>query len=108
MKQKLLRRNDKGFADKKLRKAWYKRSKMRNDFNKNKNDQNWENYKKQRNKCTSLKQKALSRYLEKKKDSSKTFWKTFGPYISSKGHNTNEDIMLLENDVIMRDTKNCW
>ena len=52
MKQKLLRGNDKGFSDKNLRKAWYNRSKMRNKFNKNKNDQNWENYKKQRNKCT--------------------------------------------------------
>ena len=105
IKQKILRGNDKGFADKTLRKAWYKRSRLRNKFNKNKTTENWELFKKQRNKCTSLKRKALSRYFEKKKDSSKSFWKTFGPYLSSRGHIINEDIILSENNEIERERK---
>ena len=104
-KQKTIRGNDKGFADKDLRKAWYNRSRLRNKFNKNKTTENWDKFKKQRNLCTSLKRKALHRYFEKKKDSTKSFWKTFGPYLSSKGHMVNEDILLLENGVIERDRK---
>ena len=105
IKQKFIRGNDKGFADKALRKAWYKRSRLRNKFNKNKTQENWEIFKKQRNICTSLKRKALSRYFEKKNVSSKDFWKIFGPYLSSKGHIINEDILLLENDKIEKDRK---
>ena len=104
-KQKIIRGNDKGFSDKPLRNAWYKRSKLRNIFNKNKTPENWENFKKQRNLCTTLKRRALKRYFEKKKDSAKSFWKTFGPYLSNRGHTIDEDILLLEKGEIERDRK---
>ena len=104
-KQRTVRGNDKGFADKSLRKAWYNRSRLRNKFNKNKTDGNWENFKKQRNRCTTLKRRALNRYFKKKSDSPKSFWKIFGPYLSNRGHNIDEDIMLLENGEIENDRK---
>ena len=63
LKKKIIRGNDGGFANKELRKAWYKRSKLRNIYNKNKNDENWGNFKKQRNICTSLTRKAKKRFF---------------------------------------------
>ena len=104
-KEKTLRGNEKGFADRLLRNAWYKRSRLRNNFNKNKSSENWEKYRKQRNLCTTLKRRALSRYFRKKNNSSKSFWKTFGPYLSNRGHIIDEDILLLEQGEIVRDRK---
>jgi hypothetical protein len=104
-KQKTVRGNDKGFSDKPLRKAWYIRSRLRNKFNKNKTPENWNNYKKQRNICTSLKRKALNRYFHRKKASPKGFWKTFSPYLSNKGHTIEEDILLLEKGELVQDRK---
>ena len=104
-KEKTLRGNDKGFADKIIRNAWYKRSRLRNNFNKSKSSENWEKYRKQRNLCTTLKRRALSRYFRKKNHSSKGFWKTFGTYLSNRGHFIDEDILLLEQGEIIRDRK---
>ena len=58
LKKKKVRGNDGGFANKELRKAWYKRSRIRNIYIKTKTEQNWQIFKKQRNLCTSLKRKA--------------------------------------------------
>ena len=59
LKNKKVRGNDGGFANKVLRKAWYKRSRLRNIYNKNKSDENWQKFKKQRNIYTSLIRKFL-------------------------------------------------
>ena len=61
--------NDDGFANKELRKSWYKRSQLRNIYNKNKTDENWKQFKKQRNLCTSIKRQTKKNFfIEKSKD----------------------------------------
>ena len=47
--QKLIRNNNQPFMTKTLRKAIMKRSKLRNKFNKERNIENWSEYKRQRN-----------------------------------------------------------
>ena len=103
LKRKKLRGNDAGFANKNLRKAWYTRSRFRNRYNKNPSSENWNLYKKQRNLCTSLKRQAKKDHFLNKTQSSGSFWKIFGKFISNKGHHTQEDFIIsingeLEND----------
>ena len=105
LKNKTKRRNYGGFANKELRKAWCTKSRLRNIYNRNKTDYNWQNFKKQRNLCTSLKRKAkLDFYMEKTK-SQQSFWKIFGPYLSNKGHHSQEDYVLLNDGNLMKDKK---
>ena len=103
LKKKKLRGNDAGFADKELRKAWYTRSRFRNKYNKNKTTENWEHFRKQRNLCTTLRRKAKRKYFLKKTIDSKSFWKIFGPFISNKGHHTQEDYIISINGELTND-----
>ena len=56
------------------------RSRPKNDFNKKRSDENWDNYKKQRNFCVKLlrqtKEKCFSDISVKSISNSKKFWKT--------------------------------
>ena len=105
LKKTKVRGNDGGFANKELRKAWYKRSKLLNMYNRNKTDENWDNYKKQRNKCTSLIRKAKSKFFIDKTKDRESFWKIFGPFISSKGHHTQEDYIVSVDGELVNDKK---
>ena len=83
LKKKQVRGNGGRFANKELRKAWYKRSKLRNIYTRNKTEDNLYNYKKQRNKCTSFIRKTKRKYLiDKTKDKNM-------PYHDSCLHSTN-------------------
>lgn len=94
IRRKKLRGNDGGFADKELRKAWYTRSRLRNKYIKNKTPGNWELYRRQRNHCTTLKRNAKNNHFRNKTNDSESFWKIFGPFITNKGHHTQEDYIL--------------
>ena len=54
LKQKLIRNNNQPFMTKTLRKTIMRRSKFRDKFNEEKNIENWSEYKRQRNLCSSL------------------------------------------------------
>ena len=58
IKKKYLRANHANFVTKQLRKAIMKRSKLRNDFLKDRNDASQSVYRKQRNLCVTLLRKA--------------------------------------------------
>ena len=57
--QKVLRNNNQPFMSKTLRKAIMKRSKLKNEFNKERNAKNWSNYKQQRSYCSNLLKHAI-------------------------------------------------
>ncbi len=59
LKTKTVRGNNAPFVTRELKKAIYTRTKLKNKLNKNPTDQNERNYKKQRNKCVSLRKKAI-------------------------------------------------
>ena len=54
VKVKVLRFNSDAFMTKSLRKAIMLRSRLKNNLNKQRSDENWDNYKKQRNFCVKL------------------------------------------------------
>ena len=76
------------FITKDLSKAIMKRSRLRNNFLKNKTEQNKTLYTKQRNYCVSLLKKSKKKYFanlnEKDILDNKLFWKTIKPSFSDK------------------------
>ena len=77
IKKKYLRANHANFVTKQLRKAIMKRSKLRNDFLKDRNDASQSAYRKQRNLCVTLLRKAKKQYLEPKlTTNNKKSWKS--------------------------------
>ena len=102
-KTKMLRYNNSAFMTKKLRKEIMKRSKLKNELNKNRSHENWCKYKTQRNHCVSLLRKS-KQYFNNINISgltdNKNFWKSVKPYFNDKGSNSNK-ITLVENDSII-------
>ena len=76
---KILRYNNKTFITKELRKKIMKRSKLKNLFNKNKNQENWCKYKTQRNCRVNLLCKTKKQYYKnldiKEVTDNKKLWK---------------------------------
>ena len=58
-----LRGNDASFMTKEFRKAIYTRSRLRNNFSKNSTKYNERLYKKERNKCVSLRSKCIRNFF---------------------------------------------
>ena len=63
IKKKYLKVNHASFVTTELRKAIMKRSKLRNDFLKDRNDDSQSAYRKQRNLCETLLRKATKQYF---------------------------------------------
>ena len=82
-----------------LRKAIYNRSRLKNRQLKNPSTENRLNYKKQRNKCVSLRKKAIDTITKSGIISNKIFWNTVKPLITNKSGLTNNDIMIIHNDL---------
>ena len=82
------------------------RSRLKNNFNKQRSDENWDNYKKQRNFCVKVlrhtKEKYFSDVNVKSISDNKKFWKTIKLFFSNKGLNTN-NMMLVEDNEIVRE-----
>ena len=84
------------------------RTKLRNQFLKNRSNENKTNYVKQRNHCVSLLRKTDREYYsnldEKNICDNKAFWKIVKPMLSKK-IKSNERITLTENDEIIKTEK---
>ena len=82
------------------------RSRLKNNFNKQRSNENCDNYKRQRNFCVKLLHQTKEKYFSdinvKSTSDSKTFWKTIKPFFSNKGLNTN-NMMLVEDNEIIRE-----
>ena len=103
-----MRFNNNPFMPKALREAIMHRSKLKNIYNKCRTEDNWSNYKKQRNFCVDLLRKTKTEYFQKLnvKDLSdnRKFWKTIKPFFSNKGLNSNK-LMLKENNRLITEEK---
>ena len=99
IKEKIMHFNNDPFMSKALRKAIM----HKNIYNKYRTEDNWANYKKQRNFWANLLRKTKTEYFQKLnvKDLSdnRKFWKTIKPFFSNKGLNSNK-LMLKENRLI--------
>ena len=106
-KTKYLRGNDQPFMTKQLRKEHMKRTMLLNKFRKNKTEQNFLAFKKQRNYCVKLLRDTKKSYFGNLEPSdianNKKFWKTVKPLFSDKTV-TSGDILLTEGEDIISDT----
>ena len=90
-----------------LNKAIYVRSNLKKKFNKNPSKENELKFKKQRNRCVSLRKKAIKAHFKKATEnghmSNKEFWNLVKPFLSNKGGLAGNDIMLVTDDKIVTD-----
>ena len=106
-KQKYARGNHMPFMNRALSKEIMTRTRLRNNFLKNRSEENKRKYSKQRNYCVSLLRKSKSEYFgnlnEKKKKISdnKKFWKTVKLFLSDKITSTQK-ITLIEKEEIIK------
>ena len=109
LKKKILRGNDAPFMNKELRKAIYTRSRLRNRYFKNPTKENETSYKKQRNKCVSLRRKSITQYFSKITSkvimANKQFWKAMIPFLTNKGCLENNDIILRDGEEVIANDK---
>ena len=86
-----------------------KRTRLQNQFLKNRTDKNKSRYTKQRNYCVSLLRKTKTPYYsnldEKNVTDSKAFWKTVNPFLSDK-ITSKEKITLIEKNEIVSNDEN--
>ena len=91
--------------NKKLRKAIYTRSRLRNKFCKSPSKENEALYKKQRNKCVSLRRKSIKKYFNDITNygiaTNKNFWNLIKPFLTNKGHLNHQDIMIFDGKKII-------
>ena len=106
IKKKYIRANDGKFMTKELKKAIMHRSKLKNKFNRNSTDDNWNKYKQQRNKCVAMLRRTKLHYY-KHLDThdladNRTFWKTIKLVFTDKIQ-ISQPISLLEKGEIIND-----
>ena len=108
LKQKAIKGNQIPYMNSELRKAINAKNMLRRKFNKSKCNVNWEIFRQQRNKVTSLKRRALHEYFSKRcdeKTNSKAFWETVKPFMTNKDPSTSSNITLLDNGKVITDNK---
>ena len=84
-----------------------KRTRFRNQFLKNRTDENKSRYTKQRNYCVSLLRKTKTQYYsnldEKNVTDNKAFWKTVKPFLSDKITSKEKITLTEENEIVSND-----
>ena len=106
LKSKVLRGNDAPFMTSTLRREIKHRSRLRNKARKDNSAVSRRAYCSQRNKCTKLRREAINLYFKKGLNSgrsSKSYWKTIKPFLTNKGSHGNDDYILEENNVLVKD-----
>ena len=91
IKKKILQEKHSSFLTKTLRNAIMFKSQLKNKFIKSRNNEDWSNYKKQRNFCTNFlktfKQNYFGQLDMKHLNDSTKFWKIIKPFFSNKEMN---------------------
>ena len=106
-KQAHIRGNQIPFMNEQWRKAIRHRNKLWKKFTHQRTDANYAEYKKQRNKCTSIRRKAIKDHFKNKSetDNPRAFWEAYRPFMHSRSSKQANDITLIENDVVITDKK---
>ena len=99
------------FMNTELSEAIMRRSQLETKYNKTKKEADRNAYKKQQNPCVKLRRKAVKQYFVNKCRygimSNKNFWKTVKAFISNKTNSNESDIILIENNNVIKDRKKC-
>ena len=95
--------------NKELRKAIYTRSRLRNKLCKSPSKENEALYKKQRNKCVSLRRKSIKKYVNDITKygiaTNKNFWNLIKHFFTNKGYLNHQDIMIFDSKKIINETE---
>ena len=89
-----------------LRRAVYKKHMLFNKYKKCRTSLNWDNYRKQRNLVTKIKKQSMRVYFYERcagGPKSKDFWPTIKPFLSKKGSDGGNEVILCENEKIVSD-----
>ena len=107
--KKFIRGRSSSFMTRILWKEIYTISRFRNKFCKNPTKENEKLYKKQRNKCVTLRRKCIKQYFRNISSSSvvtnKTFWNFIRHFLVNKGSLNSCEIILKKEQKIINDTK---
>ncbi len=107
LKTRIQRGNTAPFMNQELKKAIYTKSRLKRRLNKNPTPENRRNFKKQRNKCVSLRKRAMKNHFKEATRngvlSNKEFWDLVKPFLSNKGGLISSDISLVKNDAVITD-----
>ena len=80
---------------------------MKKKFNKNPTNENKTKFKKQRNKCVSIRRKAIKNHFKKATEngllSNQAFWDLVKTFLSNKGALVGSDISIVRNGTIITD-----
>ena len=91
-----------------LRRAIYKKHMLFNKYKKCKTSLNWDNYRRQRNLVTKIKKQSMRVYFYERcagGPKSKDFWPTIKPFLSKKGSDGGNEVILCENEKIVSDQR---
>ena len=109
LKKKILRGNHALFITEDLRKAIYTRCRLKNKYIKNPSEVDKKLYKKQRNKCFSMRKKSIKQYFSniasKLIVTNREFWKKMKRFLTNKGCLDNSNIMLRDDNEMKTDDK---
>ena len=102
-----MRGNQIPFMNEQWRKAIRHHNKLWKKFTHQRTDANYVKYKKQRNKCTSIRRKVIKDHFKNKSetDNPRAFWEAYRPFMHSRSSKQANDITLIENDVVITDKK---
>ena len=104
IKERKLKAKKPAFMNGDLRRAVYKKHMLFNKYKKYKTPLNWDNYRKQRNLVTKIKKKSMRVYFYERcagGPKSRNFWPTIKPFLSKKGADGGNEIILCENEKIV-------
>lgn len=107
VKTRTVRHKNVPYMNGELRKAINVRNMLKRKYYKQRNNVNWDRYRKYRNLVVKLRKKSLNQYTKEKcmgQAGSKDFWKTVKPLISDKYKNNECNIILMEEDNIINDS----
>ena len=111
MQRKYVCANEAPFMTKELHKAIMKRPRLRNEFLKNKNEINKNNYKVQRNYCKKLLKTTKKKYFNNlntsKVTDNRTFWKAVVPVFTNKPSRGAKVILKEGKKIIANDSELC-
>ena len=108
-KKKYVRANHAPFMTRALRKAIMLRSRLKNKHNNSRTVENWNNFRKQRNRCVKLFRQAKRDYYNKLDinlvTDNRKFWKTVKPALSDKCQSNNKIVLVEDDEIISDDTE---
>ena len=108
MKKRYIRANDSPFMNRTLHKAFMRRTRLKNKYNKNRTAENWDAFRRQRNLCVKLSRKAKRDFYNQIDISAvtdnKKFWKTVKPFISDKSSSKSRITLVEEGKIVSNES----